>query len=328
MADATVDSSPTITTDPGTATAAPSIDALSADQRAHWRLTGEFPASPEPNPQDSAPATPEPAPAASTEASSSPAPEAGTPKRPDPRASENRIPVLLADRAKATERAEKAERELAELRARLPATDAKPGPSPATTTPKAAPATDPEPDPENAAVYPDGVYDRKFITDQAKWAARDAFRQEQARQASTAKASQLTQTWEARTAAATALNPAFDGPAFDRLVPTGSPLDVWFLESPDSAPVMAHLGTNLAELARIQALSPIAQVRELARLELTLAKPTEPAKPATTALAPPPVTLGNRAAIPGDEVQEAGARGDFRAFRQAANRRDIAAARA
>ena len=98
--------------------AVPDLESLSETELHAWKMTGALPEKPkEPETPPAAPsAAPAGDPPASPDAPKPPAPEAGAAPRPDPRATENRVPELLADRARERERADRLEKELAELR--------------------------------------------------------------------------------------------------------------------------------------------------------------------------------------------------------------------
>ena len=83
-----------------------------------------------------------------------------------------RIKKVLEERAKVTERAERAERERDDLLRRMAAPAQRPT---QTAVPEAA-GHDPEPDPADTAKYPEGQYDRAFVRDMSKWAARSETR--------------------------------------------------------------------------------------------------------------------------------------------------------
>jgi hypothetical protein len=79
-------------------------------------------------------------------------------------------------------------------------------------------------------------------------------------------------------------------------------------------------------------MSPMQIAREVGRLEASLASPASPTVPppqvkvVSSAPAPPP-TLGSKPSIPGDEIEEALATGDFRKYRDAMNRQEMASHR-
>ena len=134
---------------------APSLESLTPTERTEWRMTGNLPEPPteSPSPAESAPAEPVEQ-VASTEASPSPAPEPGTPRKSN---ADTRIPELLKARAAERERAERAERRLAELEARSqtqPDAPAVPSPAPG----DAFPAFD-----AWAEKNPDGSYDEYLL---------------------------------------------------------------------------------------------------------------------------------------------------------------------
>lgn len=307
----------------------------SPEAYAAWQQTGELPASSDPPvaAADSTPAepvvqAPDAVPASSAEVS--------TGKRTDARAEENRVPVLLADRAKERTRAEAAEaraaqleRDLAALRQPAPSPDARP----AVSSP--APATDPRPDKNDAAKYPEGQYGDDYVEDLSAWKTRQLIREareearveaqeHQKKQQDEARVHSMTDAWFKRMAAAKSAHPDFDEAQAGRLIPPGSPVDDWIRNAGDSGAEVAHyLVTHPAEVARLLGLPDRpAFSRAMVSLEASLA----PAVPKTISDAPAPGrTLGSRAVSPGDAVTAALAAKDVGAYIDAANRREVAA---
>lgn len=299
-----------------------------------WRETGDVTGllPKEPKAPETPIADPSPAPKPDAVADPSSANKV-TDKRPDPRAEENRVPVLLSERAAAREearkhqeRADRLERELAALR--TPPADV----TPADSSP--APATDPEPNPDDAAKYPDGVYDRKFMKDQAAWEARDVLRRERASDAERRQTAQreahereINASWAKRVEAAQTKFPDFRAKALEAPteITAGSPIDLWILDSPLGAEVLYTLQTTPGEVRRIAALAPMQQLRELVAIEAKLSTPPE-VKTVSDA-PPPPRTLGDKATTPADPIRAAVASGDVDAYIREANKRDLAARR-
>jgi hypothetical protein len=128
------------------------LSTLSREQYDTWSRTGAIPdTTPTETPKaDPSPAPPDtPAPETPHAADSSPAtPE----KRTDPRAEENRIPKLLEERARERERADRLERELADLRRQV---------TPPKETPTADSSPAPAAPPKASVAYPPalGSYD-------------------------------------------------------------------------------------------------------------------------------------------------------------------------
>ena len=142
---------------------------------------------------------------------------------------------------------------------------------------------------------------------------------------------------------------ALDGNPID-LTPV---MEAYVLESENPALLMYHfaldaLNGDSAELKRFAAMHPVAQVREITRLEQRLAteagqpatatpqakaptpKPTtvvtekSPAKPKTTQVDEPIETVGSRAGTGGDTPEKAVARGDMKAYMAMRNRQSAA----
>lgn len=87
------------------------------------------------------------------------------------------------------------------------------------------------------------------------------------------------------------------------------------MQRSEHGPALAyHLATTDADLSRLLGLAPIAAVHELGKLETKLTQ-APPAKPITSAPMPP-MTLGSKAADPGDELEAAVASGDVARFKE------------
>lgn len=86
-----------------------------------------------------------------------------------------RIKTVLEDRGKERARAEAAERRVEELTKALIERGATP--AQAEKKAEAMVEADPEPDPGDTTKYPEGQFDRGFIKDQARWAARQETKQ-------------------------------------------------------------------------------------------------------------------------------------------------------
>lgn len=286
------------------------------------------------------------APAVEAETNKDAAPSAAAVPKPrvEARASENRVPELLADRSRL-------ETENARLRADLaarpsaPTSDAKPAASSAV-----APTDDPEPDPTDATKYPDGMFDRKFVQDQARWGARQELQQhEQARQ-TREKAETFAKQQVARVGSFHALMvKAGDGDPqkfyasisedvrnlkpMALLGPDETPtarhaIAEEILSSDHAAAFMTHFTDHPEDLARISQLTtPVDVLREMSKLEARLSATTEQPKPEPKTITKMPdagIVLGRRPADTADPVEAALKRKDFPAY-QAAKRRALVA---
>lgn len=305
--------------------AADPLDSLSASELATWRSTGAMPStSPVTDAAAaSSPASPVQDPAASTDASPVAASE---PAAPTPGA-DKRIPELLRDRAQERERADRAERRLADLERRPPSADARPAAS------SAAPAGLVEPDPES---FPYGTADPGYVKAVAKFEAaqfvateRAAIAAEQTQARAREEATRVITAFEGKAAEARAKHADFDAVAMlaPTDIPQGGAVDLYILEAPAGAEILYHLQqpANAGERTRILQLGPLAQLTELVRLGDRLTA-SAPAARSTTAPPPPPV-LATRA-TPADAVDRALADGDSDsatgAYIAAANARELA----
>lgn len=170
-----------------------------------------------------------------------------------------------------------------------------------------APATSEAPDPQG---YDYGETDARYISDLARYEARQAAREEYGQHAAQESLRHQVSAFEARLAQA---------------FPDGEPEGVTALRRAPSLPVAVqeiilasengpkladHLGSRPAELHRLSTLSPALQAYELAKLEtaLTVAKP----KTATTAPDPTPQVRGT-----GGQFKVSADTSDFLAFEKA-----------
>lgn len=306
----------------------PDLETLSESELREWKRTGAFPEPKVETPPAASSAAPASDPPVSSETPKPPVSETGA-ARPDPRATENRVPELLADRARERERAERAERELAELRRQQP--PPKPDAPPAASS--AAPAGLVEPDPEKFTygtsdpAYVKAVAQYEAAMFVAKERATWEQRQQEARQAE--EQQRRIAAFEERAAKARTKHADFDAVALlaPTDIPPGSVTDLWVLEDEAGADILYHLqkSEHAAERRRILALGPREQVKELVRLGDRLTAP--PPAASSTNAPPPPATLPTRGS-PADEVEAALALGTddeaTRRYMDAENRRQIA----
>lgn len=307
------------------------LASLSATELATWRSTGDLPdKSPVTAPPAASPAaTPVEGQAASTDASLKPV--GSDPAAPPVKGAEARIPELLRDRAQEKERADRAERRLADLERQRP----QPSPDARPAASSAAPAGLVKPDPEKfpygtadpgyLEALADYKVDARLATERATWEAgqRQAKAEHESRQVFAA--------FEEKAAASRALHPDFDDVAMKATtdIPPGSLADLFVLENKaddlgvGGAEILYFLQqpANRAEQKRILALSTMDQMIALVRLGDRL-KVRAPAT-ATSVPAPPP-TLATRA-TPGDAVEQALASEDTGAYIREMNARELAA---
>lgn len=280
--------------------------------------------------------------AASTDASTPPASEPGTNRR---RNSDTRVPELLADRARERERADRLERELAQLRQPAqPSTDAKPaGSSPAAAQPAAFPSYD-----AFLATKPDASYE-EYLDARADFRADQKYRALKAEETHAAERAQLSRTqqeratkFQERITAVTATDPEFISrispdvlalKPFDALLPGERPsalnaIAEELLSSPLAPQLMRHFTDHPEVLQHLGTLSPRDLLREMGKLEASFpdAHAAAPLTPVTGAPAPPTV-LGTKPAAPANPIDAAVASGDMTAFKAERMRQRIAAQR-
>jgi hypothetical protein len=302
-----------------------SLDRLSETQLHDWRMTGDMPDDPSPVTDAAAAsstAQPASAPAASTDARTQPA--GSDPAAPPTPGADKRIPELLRDRAAERERADRAERELRDLKARQPNADARPA------APSAAPAGLVKPDPD-AFAY--GTSDPAFVEALTDYKVAEATARQEAKYAAGQLAARAREDaertvagFEQRRQAAIAKHPDFDAVAMNAPtdIPPGSATDLWVMEDEAGAEILYHLQQpqNAAERKRILALDPRQQLKALVLLGDRLT--ADPTVARSTNAPPPPPTLATRATN-GDALERALASGDTGAYIREANAREMAA---
>lgn len=283
------------------------------------------------------------APASSTEERSTPASEPGTPAAPaskpnaDTRKQElaGEIDQLLARRKALRDEIEQDERRRDTLR-----TSAGSQPAAASTTPPpATPAATPtKAEWERFKAMPDAPQLKDFENYEDYQLAltvfvadkRDADRQTRAQEATTQAEheralAKVADTWRTKVDKAKERHDDFVKVALE--APTdiqpGSTIDGWILESEEGAEVLYYLQSTKGEVARINALSPVQQVRELMKIEAKLAAPP----PKHVSSAPAPVTtVSGRGNEPTDPMTAAIASGDTAAYRRLKREQRLAAA--
>lgn len=187
-----------------------------------------------------------------------------------------------------------------------------------------------------------------FHEDLAKWATDQAVREMDGRQSKAQKEQQDRQLAESRKVLIDKFNertaktreklPDFDDVALKTPLPIreGSVADAFLMESDHGPEMLYELAKNVPEIERIQKLNPIAQARELFRLELLhggldalkqdprfaelLTQPVIPVVKAPK----PPSEVGGRGTSQPDSLETAAASGDFRRFSAEATRRALA----
>ncbi len=201
-----------------------------------------------------------------------------------------RIQKLTAEKNSATERADRAEAELARLKAQHapPAQIAK---AEAKVDKATAATDDPEPtedDPKFGGDY------GKFLRAAAQWEGRQAYRNEKkSEQEAHTKAEQAAsqraalETWAGRVKLAREKIPDYDAVAFGpTAIPDGSTVDAWIMEHKAGPFVLHYLQSHRQELDSLLAKSVIDQLDDLALLSQRLLSTTG-AQAGTTGSAAP-----------------------------------------
>ena len=238
----------------------------------------------------------------------------------------------------------------AELAAKAAAAD--PGAPPKAADDGAAP---PEPKvgklrprPDAADVKADGTpkYEKwsDYEDDLLAWADEKRELATAAKTAEATKTAEITaankaieDAWWNRVETSRKLHPDFDL-ALDKggpgdTIQAGSLLDGWIMHSELGAEVFYYLHKNPDYFEKLKAMVPIKATKALAKLEDELeastAAPAAPKPPAvrTSKTPAPPSTVGGRGTVAVDEVDRAVAEDNVRGYIDAANRREIEAAK-
>jgi hypothetical protein len=164
-----------------------------------------------------------------------------------------------------------------------------------------------------------------------EWLQNDTIRKFQATQAKTDRERQVQhakqvviQKWNEDVEKARTKHADFDAVALNKDLPLkeGTVPDVFILESPQGADVLYYLGKNPGELERINGLNPIAQARELTKIELKVSgNSSASAKPITQAPRPPHQVSG-KGTVTKDSVEAAVEEQDADAYMREQNSRD------
>lgn len=165
------------------------------------------------------------------------------------------------------------EKELAELRAKT---------TPASTKP-------------DRAQFPDPY---QYAEALSQWSAQEAvksFETEQAKRAQEQARAKMVSDWQARQSAFKAVTPDYEGVVAASDVAVSDDLRDAILESDVGPQLLYHLALHPEEGKRIAALNARSALRELGKLEASLAKSevkteTKPAPLASVSKAPPPIT--------------------------------------
>lgn len=176
-----------------------------------------------------------------------------------------------------------------------------------------------------------------------EWNRKEAIREFQETTAKTQREQNLAhskqviaQEFGKRVEAARAKYADFDEVALNPDLPIkeGSPVDIFTLDSANGTDVLQFLGKNPGELDRINKLSPVAQIRELTKIELEVSKVA--AKPAAAAAGEnpsakpvtqagrPPHQLSGKGTVTKDAVEQAVEDGDQDTYMREQTARDLA----
>lgn len=343
-----------VTATPATAPSTDVLGTLSAGERSHWRLTGEFPAvSPADGPDagretplsddlaDSSPAPPAEQ-VASTEASQSPASEPGPSKK---RANaETRKAELAAQIQDLLKQRDALQTEIAARptapRDVIPAASS-PAPQPVSLgSTIATPDLDAPILEEDAffAAFPEAKvadYVRYVSRYEVLSAKRLVARESRETEARRHYASRLADVFAAQPDVRAALPPDLMGATPVSLMAADEVRGPWnyaaqeILDSAHTGAMFAHLATHPEIAAEIAAArTPLDTIRMIARIESRLdtssMSPVTPVVKTTTSAPAPPQTLGTKPSAPANEIAAAVAAQDFARYASAMNAQERA----
>jgi len=318
----------------------PVLDALTDAEREAWQLTGDLPERtiPTSTPEGSTP--PEPAAqAAPTDASTEPASEPGKPARPN---AETRKQQLRAEIEDLSRQARQLRDEVAQARSGSPGrpVDASPAaPSPA-SVPTAPDAEFPD---YGAWLERPGNEAKTYESYTRDLVVHVASVERQRGHAEAMKAAKA-HDYAARVAQTIAQEPDFVStlsPEVHDMVPldmlpdrrtaTMANVVAQAVVDSDQAPqLLRYLSQNDSVLQALKRQpSEAAVLRMIGRIEGTLSAQTTappspvPSAPMVSRAPAPPTTLGNRPAVPADDIESALAAGDFDAYSTRMNRKEL-----
>jgi hypothetical protein len=314
----------------------PDLGAWTDQEYDTWRTTGDSPAPPkqEPKTEEPAPSEPpaeKPAKAASgTEPGSDPEPK--EPEKEKGKALKARSAELQTEIDQLQSRLRQRRELRQELESLAAQQQAKPEPA------KAAAATDGEPmldsfldeAEQKGETFAQAI--QAHARAHSKWAI-ERHESEKVVAEQQRKATEKSAVFEQRVDAFAAEHPDYDEVlAAGKSVRFGdrayAVLQEFVLESDKPGDLLYHLGKNVPRLQTLASLSPIALIRELAKIELGLgsngADPLAAPKKTPAPPPPPPAALNGRNTPAADDAEEAIANGDFTAYQDRMNKRDIA----
>ena len=311
----------------------PDLGAWTDQEYNNWRATGDSPtpAKPEPKTNEES-ATSEPSAAEPEKAATETAPESDPAKEPE-KEKGKALKARSAELQQEIDQLQSRLRQRRELRQELEALANQPQEKPAPA--KAAPDGEPMLDTFLDEAEKKGETFAQAIQAHARAHSKWAIEQHETQKTA---AEQQRKATEKATAFQQRLDAfAAEHPDFDAVQQAGSSvrfgneafqaLQQFALESEKPGDLMYHLGKNLPTLQHLATLSPIALVRELTRIELGLGSggPTPLAPPKKRdEPPPPPAVLKGRNTPASDDAEEAVASGDFQAYMDRMNKREIA----
>jgi hypothetical protein len=217
------------------------------------------------------------------------------------------------------------------------------------------PKTPPKPEPTDKKYLDSKAADpfAEYLEDLADWKAEQKFETKfAAKKAEEEKAEEGRKVAEANKAIETEWNKRVDAASKKhpdlkevlsavvqaKLIPQNGPIDAYILDSPMGVEVFYELCSNPDEIARISALSPVQQIRELDKIERGLATAEDDKKDdipldkeentapviKTTSAKRPPFEAGGRSTTPDDPAEAALKRRDFAAYQKAENAKELA----
>lgn len=294
---------------------APEMESWSDAQRTDWLKTGEPPKNEgaEPSTASSDGEKPE----------TGPESETGTQREAPKRNAEARIRQLVEENKRLREQqgAKPAAEPVQPVQTEKPTQQ----------TPPAAQGRPVRPKSEEFNTYPEyEAAEDKYLEDLADWKAdqRDKLKAQSQQEAEVAKSNQQrAESWKERQESFRTQTPDYDAAvAKADSEPCSVAMVEFMLDSEHGAALQYHLATHVEDLRRIAALAPLAQIKELTKIEASLESktpaPTPTTKKPTTGASKPPTELSGRATAPEDEAASAIEAGDFDRYRRIMNARD------
>lgn len=304
------------------------LESFTPQQRQEWLKTGELPGAKPAENKGEEKSNPQEPPTSEASAPSGDA-SGAVPKADEKAAASEPAKTQTQEHSKGEERKARLAAEIQDLlrqRAEL-RREVQTSKEAKTTAPPAEKTSD-KPTPDKFTTY------EEYVEALADWKAEqkgvaliNQFKQEQEQAAKKAQQDeafkQAQEHWKAQVEKAIEKHPDFVEVALakESPIPENSIPDGFLAKSEHGADILYHLSKNPDEIKSILKLDPFDQVRALIKLEVSLSE--APAKTVTSA-PPPAKELGGRSTNASDPATEAVKAKNFRAYKEAMDRREHA----